>query len=124
MKLFFPFSWVVKPVHLILSSHNQINGQLLFLLMVTLVTVFQVFGEGFSLLKVFEAAKEAKASSLILGTHHYVQMSEMSLDDMEGMRQEDLSGVTSVAPVGASVPIICADKMMKIFPNLMVGNTP
>ena len=76
-------------------------------------------GTGFSLQKLLEAIKDEKPVSLIIGSHHYVQMSEMDFS-LTGLDKQDLSSVFVVTPVGTSVPEISFTKLQNIFPNLKV----
>ena len=51
----------------------------------------------------------------MLGTHHYVQLSEFDLSTT-GLSPDSLKSVKVVIPVGAAVPDICRAKLKKIFP--------
>ena len=76
-------------------------------------------GTGFSLQKLLEAIKHEKPTTLIIGSHHYVQMSEMDFS-LTGLDKQDLSSVVVVTPVGTSVPEISFAKLQNVFPNLKV----
>ena len=76
-------------------------------------------GPGFSLQKLMEAIKTEKPMSIIVGSHHYVQISEMDFS-LTGLEKEDLSSVLWITPVGSSVPEITFSKLQHIFPNLKV----
>ena len=66
--------------------------------------------------------RKFKPASLILGSHHFVQMSEVDLKST-GLKRKDLSSVQWVAPVGASVPPIASTNIKKLFPNMAVRIT-
>ena len=76
-------------------------------------------GPEFSLQKLLEAIKNEKPKALIIGSHHYVQMSEMDFS-LTGLDTRDMSSILSAMPVGTNVPDICFEKLQKIFPNLKV----
>ena len=78
-----------------------------------------MYGAGFTLQKLLEAVKIEKPKSLTLGSHHYVQMSEMDVSTT-GMDKQDLSSVFWITPVGTSVPSISFSKLQNMFPNLKV----
>ena len=69
-----------------------------------------------------ETIKKTKPTAIILGTHHFVQMSELDFVQT-GLRKKDLSSVFWISPVGASVPAICTENLKKMFPNLKVSKT-
>ena len=75
--------------------------------------------ETFSIKKLFQMVKEERPMVLILGTHHYVQMSETNVEDV-GIRSNDLDSVLLFSPVGASVPIVCGKQLKKMFCNMKV----
>ena len=56
---------------------------------------------------------------MVVGTHHFVQMSEMDFE-ATGMERKDLASVLWITPVGASVPQITSQNLKKIFPNMAV----
>ena len=68
----------------------------------------------------FQTIKEEQPVAVILGTHHYVQMSEANIEDFSGINKNDLNSVFFFCPVGASVPTICGQKLKKMFPNMKV----
>ena len=68
----------------------------------------------------FHTIKKERPIAIILGTHHYVQMSEVNMEDFSDIKKNDLESVLFFAPVGASVPIICMRKLMTMFPNMKV----
>ena len=78
-----------------------------------------MYGAGFTLQRLLEAVKIEKPKSLTLGSHHYVQMSEMDISTT-GMDKQDLSSVFWITPVGTSVPSISFSKLQNMFPNLKV----
>ena len=80
-----------------------------------------MYGVGFTLQRLLEAVKIEKPKSLTLGSHHYVQMSEMDISTT-GMDKQDLSSVFWITPVGTSVPSISFSKLQNMFPNLKVNN--
>ncbi len=67
-----------------------------------------------------KTVKEAKPRALVLGTHHFVALSELDLSQTD-IRKKDLSSVFWISPVGASVPAICKKNIRKVFPNLKVS---
>ena len=73
----------------------------------------------FSIKKLFRAVKEERPMVLILGTHHYVQISETNLEGI-GIKKKDLDSVLIFSPVGASVPIFCGHQLKKMFCNMKV----
>ena len=81
----------------------------------------QLVGKGFTIQKFLEEIKVAKPISLTIGTHHFVQMSEIDLN-LTGLDKTDLSSVLWIMPVGASVPPISFQKLQNIFPNLKVSH--
>ena len=64
--------------------------------------------------------RKVKPASLILGSHHFVQMSEVDLESI-GLKRSDLCSVQWVTPVGASVPPITSTNLKKLFPNMAVS---
>ena len=76
-------------------------------------------GPGFSLQKLMEAIKKEKPISMAVGSHHYVQISEMDIS-LTGLEKEDLSSVLSIHAVGDTVPEITFSQLQHIFPNLKV----
>ena len=80
---------------------------------------FQMNSDTFSIKKLFHMVKEERPIVLILGTHHYVQMSETSLEEV-GVKESDLDSALILSPVGASVPIICRQQLKKVFRNMKV----
>ena len=80
---------------------------------------FQMNSDTFSIKKVFHMVKEERPIVLILETHHYVQMSETSLEEV-GVKESDLDSALILCPVGANVPIICRQQLKKVFRNMKV----
>ena len=78
-------------------------------------------GAGFTLQKLLKAVKNEKPKSLTIGSHHFVQMSEMDLAST-GLEKQDLQSVLWVMPVGSSAPSISFIKLQNLFPNLKVKN--
>ena len=70
------------------------------------VFTFQVLGKGFSLEAVLENVRDHKPSSLLIGSHHYVQLSELDLS-VTKVSSSDLKSVKAITPSGAAVPTIC-----------------
>ena len=59
--------------------------------------------------------KETKPSMVLLGSHHYVQLSEFNIDKSQVFPHE-LKSVKGIVPLGAAVPSSCRDNLRKIFP--------
>ena len=76
-------------------------------------------GPSFTLQKMLEAIRDEKPQSMVIGSHQFVQMSEMDFS-LTGLNKQDLSSILLAVPVGANVPAICFEKLKNIFPNLMV----
>ena len=66
----------------------------------------QVLGQGFSLRVLLENVKDHRPSSMVVGSHHYVQLSEFELSTTK-ITCADLRSVKSITPSGAAVPSIC-----------------
>ena len=77
-------------------------------------------GKGFTIQRLMENAKEAKPACLVIGTHHFVQMSEIDFK-LTGLNKKDLLSVLWITPAGASVPPIATENLKKIFPNMKVS---
>lgn len=77
----------------------------------------QMFGKGFKLEHIYKAVERFQPTTLRLGTHHYVQMSEKSPEELE-VPLEALRSVELVAPFGAAVPRSCEDQLKNTFPSL------
>ena len=88
-------------------------------------------GPSFSLQKMLEAIRDEKPKSMVIGSHHFVQMSEMKLwkndhgeqfleGDYLDSYKRDLSSILWALPVGANVPDICFENLKNIFYNLSV----
>ena len=50
--------------------------------------------------------REHRPTALIVGSHHYVQLSEIDLKAV-GIRSGDLKSVKAITPSGAAVPPTC-----------------
>ena len=77
-------------------------------------TTFQVHGNGFTLEALLESVKRYRPSFMILGTHHYGQLSEFDLTATK-VSSSDLNSVKQIAAIGSAVPSICKHKLRKIF---------
>ena len=86
-------------------------------------------GPSFTLEKLLEAIRDEKPKLMVIGSHHFVQMSEMEIytncfgeQSLTGLSnfKKDLSSILWVLPVGANVPDICFEKLKNIFYNLSV----
>ena len=77
-------------------------------------------GPSFSLQKMLEAIRDEKPKSMVIGSHHFVQMSEMDFSTT-GLNTQDMSSILWAMPVGTNVPDICFEKLKNIFPNLKVN---
>ena len=53
---------------------------------------------------------------MILGSHHYVQLSELKLSSNQPEPSDFLS-VKALAASGAAVPDVCKERLQKIFPR-------
>ena len=76
-------------------------------------------GPEFTFQKFLEAIKNETPKFLVIGSHHFVQISEMDSTLIE-LDTQDLSSVFGVVPVGSSVPDVCFKKLQNIFPNLRI----
>ena len=76
-------------------------------------------GEGFSIVKLLQMATEVKPLCIVVGTHHFVQMSELDFQS-EGINKKDIASVLWITPVGATVPPITSINLRKKFPNMAV----
>ena len=83
----------------------------------------QMVGEGFSIVKLLQMAIEVKPLCIVVGTHHFVQMSELDFQS-EGINKKDISSVLWITPVGATVPPITSINLRKKFPNMAVSLSP
>jgi len=72
-----------------------------------------MFGKEFSLSFLMETIKEVKPQTVILGTHHYLQLSESTL--LQQTDPKDLESVKLMIPVGAAAPSCCQPKIQKVF---------
>ena len=77
-------------------------------------------GEGFSIVKLLQVATEVKPLCIVVGTHHFVQMSELDFQS-EGINKKDIASVLWITPVGATVPPITSINLRKKFPNMAVS---
>ena len=80
-------------------------------------------GEGFSIVKLLQMATEVKPLCIVVGTHHFVQMSELDFQS-EGINKKDIASVLWITPVGATVPPITSINLRKKFPNMAVSVLP
>ena len=80
-------------------------------------------GEGFSIVKLLQMAMEVKPLCIVVGTHHFVQMSELDFQS-EGINKKDIASVLWITPVGATVPPITSINLRKKFPNMAVSLLP
>ena len=80
-------------------------------------------GEGFSIVKLLQMAMEVKPLCIVVGTHHFVQMSELDFQS-EGINKKDIASVLWITPVGATVPPITSINLRKKFPNMAVCLLP
>ena len=53
---------------------------------------------------------------MILGSHHYVQLSEFNLAGT-GFNSSDFLSVKALAASGAAVPDVCKERLQKTFPR-------
>ena len=77
-----------------------------------------MFGKQFTLDILLNAIKKAKPGVLMLGAHHYVQLSEHDFHASGEISTDDLLSVTKIFPAGSAVPAICEQKLKEKFPNL------
>ena len=77
-------------------------------------------GEGFSIVRLLQMATEVKPLCVVVGTHHFVQMSELDFQS-EGINKKDIASVLWITPVGATVPPITSINLRKKFPNMAVS---
>ena len=77
-------------------------------------------GPEFTIQKLLEATKKEQPKSLVIGSHHYVEIAEMDLNTT-GLQSHDLSSVLWVIPVGTSVPEGLFAKIQTKFPNMAVS---
>ena len=76
-------------------------------------------GNDVTITRILETVKEVKPLGMTLGTHQFVQMSEIDFESI-GLSKNDLAAVFWITPVGASVPPITSYNIKNIFPNLVV----
>ena len=76
-------------------------------------------GEDLETMDILNQVKKLKPKGLILGTHHFVHMSEVAFDET-GLVRHDLGSVLWITPVGASVPPVSAKNIKKLFRNMAV----
>lgn len=75
-----------------------------------------MFGADFKLEILLKAIKVAQPEALMLGAHHYVQLSECNVLDI--VNADDVACVTKIFPAGSAVPAICQTNLKKSFKNL------
>ena len=92
-----------------LINHDEFDGLLVYTLF------FQYFEKDMSLAKLLHIIKEYRPSYMIIGSHFYVQLSEIDLTTV-GVTPSDLRSVKVICPSGAAVPRTCAAKLRKRFP--------
>ena len=80
----------------------------------------QNYPEANTLPALLRAIQEAKPTTVTVGSHLFVRMSEMTDAEFEGFEPETLASVKMISPSGATVPTGCVDKLKKQFPNLLV----
>ena len=76
---------------------------------------FKLHGERLTLEALLEAVKACRPSFLVLGSHHYVQLSEFDLSSTK-VSSSDLNSVKLITANGSAVPPSCKHKLRKIFP--------
>ena len=76
-----------------------------------------MFGKDFNLDILLNAIKTARPDTLILGAHHYVQLSEY--DVSKSVTMQDLGSVSKIFPAGSAVPAICEANLKRKFPSLI-----
>ena len=81
------------------------------------IFVFQMFGKDFNLDILLNAIKTARPDTVILGAHHYVQLSEY--DVSKTVTMQDLDSVSKIFPAGSAVPSICEANLKRKFPSLI-----
>ena len=79
-----------------------------------------MFGERIEIIDILKRTRQIKPACLILGSHHFVQMSEIDLEST-ALTRTDLASVLWITPVGASVPTITSNNIKKLFPNMAVS---
>ena len=67
----------------------------------------------FSLGRLLSVAKNTRPDAIIMGSHHYVQLSEFDIQK-EFLEPGDFNSVKFVAASGAAVPGSCKEKLQKI----------
>lgn len=77
-----------------------------------------MFGNDFHLEVLLKAIKVAQPEALMLGAHHYVQLSEYNVLDI--VSADDVACVTKIFPAGSAVPGICHANLKKKFENLEI----
>ena len=68
----------------------------------------------FSLGRLLSVAKNTRPDAIIMGSHHYVQLSEFDIQK-EFLEPGDFNSVKFVAASGAAVSGSCKEKLQKIF---------
>ena len=79
-----------------------------------------MYGENIEIKDILMKAKQIKPACLILGSHHFVQMSEIDFEST-GLAKTDLASILWVTPVGASVPPVTSNNIKKLFKNMAVS---
>ena len=77
-----------------------------------------MFGPNFHLGILVDTIIEVKPSSVALGAHHYVQLSNCQI--LEQVDPMDLDSIKMFIPVGSAVPSSCKQALKAKFRNLEV----
>ena len=83
-------------------------------------TLHHVYGPEFTLDKYLDSIVSRTPTYIVMGAHHFVQLSESEL--LANMDSEKLSSVKVIAPTGSAVPSASVEKMLTKFKNCIVSN--
>ena len=79
------------------------------------MVIFQIPCKRFTFPLLFESIQKHRPTLLVMGSHHYVQMSEQDPDP-----RLQLDSVRVMMPTGASVPRVCTEKLKQKFPKCVI----
>ncbi len=81
-------------------------------------TLHHVYGPTFTLEKYLHTVMAEKPNCIVMGAHHFVQLSESDL--LANTDSEKLSSVKLIMPTGSAVPTASCEKLLSKFKNCMV----
>ena len=74
-------------------------------------------GKGFNLQLILARTKQLQPTCLALGSHHYVQLSEVEVENFGYHPAQDFNCVKRLCPIGSAIPTTIIERMSKMFPN-------